>query len=241
MSNALVTLLVLLGFAAVAAAFFLLAVRDARKWPRKLEEVLLPMGFRPSTSEADRRMLAERLRIVQPRHQGRRLIKHLYRREEAGGGATLYVCDYHFASAGGKARGGGWTLVCLVSGALALPHFSIDTVPEAAAGMPARVFGALADALPLPPGLQHLPTGVPELDRRLHVLAEPGTSRLPLPDEALRMLATTAGGTSLDAQGDLLVLASVAMLADRVRGLLDPQKLLALMHLAGRLHALLHR
>lgn len=238
MSNAMTTLLVLLGFAAVAGLFVYLAVVDGRRWPRRLDAVLLPLGFSRDDTEAQAQWLAQRLRIVQPRHEGKRLLKHVYRRPGPDGRSTLFVCDYYFASAGGRARGGSWLLVCLVSSALVLPRFSIDTLPLAATGAAGRLFDAASDALPLP-GLQRLSTGEDDLDQRLRVYTTPSQQGLPLSAELMRVLAATAGGTSLDAEGDTLVLTSIAMLADRVRGTLDSQKLLAMAHLAHRLEAAL--
>lgn len=240
MSNSVLVVVVVLGLAALASLFVYLAVRGAGGWRRKLDQILLPVGFERCESDADTAALAQRLRIVNPRHQDKRLVMHHYRRAAVDTGFTVHVCDYHFASASGKARGGNWLLVCLVSPALDLPRVSIDSVPPQS-GLAARMLRSLADTLEMP-GMLRVRAGTPDLDARFHVYAQDAGAVSTFLPIVLRALAQSDSGASLDASGDTLALCSVAMLADRMRQVLDSQKLLGLIELVARLHhALAHR
>jgi hypothetical protein len=231
----MLTAAVLLGFALVAGLFVYLTVRDAGRWRMKLEHILLPIGFLPVTSKPEKELLGEQLSIVNPAHPGRRLVKHLYRRGSAHGEFHVFVCDTYFGSASGKARGGNWLLVGLTSGALRLPRFSVHTV-GAGSGLATRMFGALSQLFDVP-GLQRIGTGDPELDSQVHLYAEPGQTQVPVPTALLRELRDCAGGTSLEAHADTMVLSSLGVLADRVRQVLDPQKLQAQLQLVTRIYA----
>lgn len=232
--------LVVLGFAAMASLFVYLAVRGAGGWRNKLDHILLPIGFEHGDSGRDKSALAQRLSIVNPRHQDKRLVMHHYRRAAVDTGFTVHVCDYHFASASGKARGGNWLLVCLVAPALDMPRLSIDSVPTQS-GVAARLMRSLADTLDMP-GMSRLSCGAPDLDARFHVYAQDAGAVGAVLPVVLAELARSDIGASLDASGDTLVLCSVAMLADRMRQILDSQKLLELIELATRLHRTLsHR
>lgn len=231
----MLTITVLLGFALVAGLFVYLTVRDAGKWRAKMDHVLLPIGFLPVMSRTEKAALGEQLASVNPAHPGRRLVKHLYRRGAEHGEFHVFVCDAYFASASGKARGGNWLLVGLTSRSLRLPRFSVQTA-GAGGGVANRMFGALSQLFDMP-GLHRIETGDAELDSQVHLYAEPGQTQAPLPPDLLRALRDCAGGTSLYAHADTLVLHSLGVLADRVRQVLDPQKLQAQIQLATRIHA----
>ena len=227
------TLLALAGFVAIVVIVLALTARSGRQWQRKLDDILLPIGFSRCDTDADKAALAPRLGIVHPRHQGKRLLLHLYQRTPPGSGYTLQVCDYHFASAGGRASGGGWVLVALVAPALALPRLSITGV-----GTGPAMLVRLADALDTQmdvPGMRRVRTGDDALDKRFLVHAgedDPGPAAL---RALLEVLARSGSDPSLDTGGDTLVLSSVAMMADRTRQVLDSQKLQAQIHLAQQL------
>jgi hypothetical protein len=231
----MLTVTVLLGFALVAGLFVYLTVRDAGKWRAKLEHILLPIGFLPVLSKPEKAALGEQLAIVNPGHPGRRLVKHLYRRESAHGEYQVFVCDTYFASASGKARGGNWLLVGLTSNTLHLPHFCVQTA-GAGGAVANRMFNALSQLFDVP-GLQRLRTGDAQLDDQVQVHAEPGLAHPPLAPAMLRELRDCAGGTSLYAHADMLVLNSLGVLADRMRQVLDTQKLQAQIQLATRIYS----
>lgn len=228
------TIAIVLGVAALATLFVYLTVLDAGRWRKKMDDILLPIGFGAVLEAQHRQQLAQQLTIVNPGHQGKRLLKQLYRRQAPDGAYDILVADYYFASGSGKARGSNWMLVCLQSAAMRLPRTSIQTIP-ASSGAMAGLFGALARASDLP-GLRRISTGDESLDRRVHVYLEPGRSQLPINKDLLAPLCETAGGTSLDAKGGFMALSSLGMMTDRLRQVLDPQKLLAQIHLATRLH-----
>jgi len=232
------TVLMLVGLALLAALFVYLTVRDADKWRRKLEDILLPIGFAPVSVPAERAALAQSLGILQPAHTRKRLLQHAYRRPDPDGRFTLYVCDYYFASASGRARGGNWLLVCLKSESLALVRFSVHTLPAEAGAINSRLFALLGQAIDMP-GLQWLPTGDTALDQRCQVFVPTGERTLPVPAALLRSLGDVAGGANVDAGGDTLILSSIGMMAERIRQVLDPQKLQALMHAATGLYGAL--
>ncbi len=240
MSNALLVVLVVLGFASIAGLFVYLTVLDAGTWRRKLDDILLPIGFQRCDAAQDKAHLAHRLQIVNRRHPGKRLLMHLYRRAAAGHDATVYVCDYHFASASGRGRGGQWLLVCLVSGTLSLPAVSIERVPGES-DVAGKLFRAMANTFELP-GMQRMRTGTASMDARFHVyLANTNTDTSAL-HALLEVLAASSTDASLDTQGDIVVLSSTSMMADRVRQVLDSQKLQGQIQLASRLYeALLPR
>lgn len=228
------TIAIVLGVAALAALFVTLTVLDAGRWRKKMDDVLLPIGFGAVLEPAHRNQMAQQLTIVNPAHRGKRLLKQLYRRKAPDGDYDILVADYYFASGSGKARGSNWMLVCLESEALRLPRTSIQTIPPNAGAM-SMLLGALTRAVDLP-GLRRISTGDESLDRRVHVYLEPGRSQLPIQRDLLAPLCETAGGTSLDAKGGFLALSSLGMMTDRLRQVLDPQKLLAQIQLASRLH-----
>lgn len=230
----MLTIAVLLGFALLAGLFVYLTVLDAGRWRKKMEHILLPIGFQPVTSEPEKATLGEQLAIVNPAHPGRRLVKHLYRRKSADGDFHVFVCDTYFASASGKARGGNWLLVGLTSSSLRLPRFSVQTI-GAGSGAGVAMFGALSQLFDVP-GLHRVQTGDPELDPQVRLYVEPGKTEPPVSMALLRELRNCAGGTSLEASADTLVLNSIGVMADRVRQLLDPQKIQAQIQLAIRIH-----
>lgn len=234
MSSGLLTTMVLLGFAVVAGLFVYLTVLDAGKWRKKMDGILLPIGFEPATSDSDKALLTTALAISNPSHPGKRLLKHLYRRQSPGEEFMVFVCDVYFGSASGKARGGNWLLVCLVSQALAVPRFSIYTTPTGS-GAATRLFGMLSQWVDLP-GLIRITTGDPALDARFKVYVEPNRAELPISRDLLHQLGECAGGASIDAKANTLVLTSISMMADRVRQVLDPQKLQAHIQLATRIY-----
>jgi hypothetical protein len=233
MSNSLLVIVLVLGFAAVAGLFVALTVRDAGGWRKKLDNILLPIGFERCEAEPDKAAIAQRLRIVNPRHQGKRIVMHHYRRAAPGADFTVHVCDYHFASASGKARGGNWLLVCLVAPALDLPRLSIDNIPQDS-GMASRLMRSLADTLEMP-GMVRVPCGEAELDRRFHLYAQDPQAASAIAPLLLHELAASTAGASVDTLGDTVALCSIPMLADRTRQVLDGQKLQGLVYLAQRL------
>lgn len=232
MSNFMIVVLTLLGFFLVAGLFIYLTVLDAGKWRKKIETALLPMGFEVCLAKDEKAALARRLLIVNPRHQGKRLLMHLYRRASPDGSHTLYLCDYRFASASGKARGVQLLLLCLISRELDLPRFTIDSVPEGLAG---KLLQNLSETFPMP-GLERIKTGDAEFDKHFCVYADPGQVKQVLP---LLERSTTAlqakGGACLNAQGDSLILSSIEMGADLVRHVFDSQKLIQLINVASNL------
>ena len=54
MSNSLLLVVVVLGFVAVAGLFVALTVRDAGGWRKKLDNILLPIGFARCEAEPDK-------------------------------------------------------------------------------------------------------------------------------------------------------------------------------------------
>ena len=236
------TLLVLAGFAVVVVVMLALTVRGGGQWRRKLDDILLPIGFQRCDSDADKTALADRLQIVNPRHQGRRLLLHLYRRPDPDGRYTLYVGDYRFASAGGRTSGGSWIIVALVAPTLALPRLAIDGIPQGSA-LATRLAQALGDGLALP-GLRKVMSGDAALDARFQVHLGPeaeGEEGAEVVPAVLALLSQAGNAPSLDARGDTLVLSSVAMGSDRMRQVLDSQKLQGLLHQAQQLFLALHR
>lgn len=236
MGSTTLFILVLLGFVLVAGLFVYLTALNARQWRRKMEGILLPIGFTTVTSESERATLEQALTIVNTAHKGKRLLKGVYRHADPHGQFVTYVCDYYFGSGSGKARGGSRLLVCLMSDALALPRFSVQTLPESAGAVSRRLFALLARTMEMP-DMHRIATGDDEFDRRVLVYAQDKNAALPLPRELLTWLADRAGGSSLDARANTLVLSNIDMMADRVRQVLDPQKLRAQIQLAGRIFA----
>ena len=228
------TVLVLLGFVLIASLLVYLTVRNAAQWRQKLDDILLPIGFAPVASPSERATLEQALSIVNTAHRGKRLLKFVYRRAESRGPSVTYVCDYYFGSGSGKARGGTWLLVCLISEALRLPRFSVHTLPESAGPTNRRLFRLLAQTREMP-GLHRIPIGDAALEERFMVYAQDKHAALPLQGDLLHSLGNSAGGSSLDAGGNTLVLSNIGMMADRIRQVLDPQKLQAQIHLAGRI------
>ena len=233
MSNVMVTLVVLTGFAALAGLFLYLTIRDGDRWRRKLDAALVPIGFRP-VEKTGMEPLEKRLRITHPRHAGKRLLMHLYRRPSPGGDCQVYVCDYRFSSASGKAAGAAWLPVGLVSDSLALPRLHIEGVPTLP-GWAQAFHGALAGAMEIP-GAKRLMTGDEDFDRRYRIFYFGSGAAPALPPALMTVLGDTPGGIGVDMEGDTLFLTSIEMLADRVRQEFDPKKLLGLVHLAARLH-----
>jgi hypothetical protein len=234
MNNSPLITWVIFGFATMAGLFVYLTVRDAGGWRNKLDDILLPVGFERCDAERDKAAIAQRLRIVNPRHQGKRVVMHHYQRAAPSADFTVHVCDYHFASASGKARGGNWLLVCLVSPRLDLPRLSIDNIPPGP-GIASRLMRSLADTLEMP-GMARVPCGETELDRRFHLYAQDPQAASTTAPVLLRELAASTASANLDANGDTLALCSIPMMADRMRQVLDSQKLQGLVHLAERLY-----
>jgi len=233
------TWLVLAGFAVIVAVMLALTVRGAGQWRRQLDELLLPIGFTRCGADTDKAAIAQRLQVVNPRHAGKRLLMHLYRRDAPDGSHSIYVGDYRFASAGGRTSGGNWVIIALVAPMLDLPHLAIDGIPQDSA-LASRLARALTDALEMP-GLQRVTTGDAGLDARFHAHADNAESSQAILPAMLALLDAAGTAPSLDAQGDTLVLSSAAMIADRMRQLLDNQKLQAQLHLGQKLFQALRR
>ncbi len=227
LSQTLLVVLMVLGFAVVAGAGVALTVRSGGAWRQRLDDILLPLGFVPCANAAQ---LAQHLTLLNPGHAGKRLLLHAYQRGGGGADPALYVCDYHFSSAGGRGTGGAWLVVCLVSEKLALPHVVIQALPGGS-GTAARLMRTLADAM-TPPGLQRVATGNPALDEGFRVYAAAGVTP---PAVMLDVLSKSTQGSCLDARGPLLALSSVGMMADRVRNELDANKLGEQLELARRM------
>jgi hypothetical protein len=227
----MLTLVVLTGFAALAGLFLYLTVLDAGRRRKKLDAILLPVGFQ-ALAKAEFEPVAKRLRIVRPRHAGKRLLMRLYRRASPTGGYQLYVCDYYFASASGRARGATGLLVCLVSDALALPRLHIESVP-AKPGSIRSLHHVLADAMDIP-GARHWLTGDDDFDRRYQIHYFEGDHPPALPARFMALLRETPGGLDLDMAGDAVIVSNLEMMADRVRRELDAQSLQGLIHRAPR-------
>lgn len=234
MSNSMTVVFTLLGFSLAVGLFLYLTVLDAGRWRKKIEAALLPMGFEICLSSEEKAALAQRLLIVNPRHQGKRLLMHLYRRVSADGSHNLYFCDYRFASASGKSRGVQLLLICLISRELDLPRVSIVSIPEAF-GIAGKLFHSLSETFTLP-SLERIKTGNAEFDEHFCVHADYGKVNQVLP--LLERLTTNLhakGDACLDAQGDSLILSSIEMGADLVRHEFDSQKLLELIHVTSSL------
>jgi hypothetical protein len=224
----------LLGFFLVAGLFLYLTVLDAGRWRKKIEAALLPMGFEICLSSEEKAVLEQRLLIVNPRHQGKRLLMHLYRRVSADDSHNLYFCDYRFASASGKSRGVQLLLICLISSELDLPRVSIVSIPETL-GIAGKLFHSLSESFAVP-GLKQIKTGNAEFDEHFCVHVDYGKVNQVLP--LLERITTTLqakGDACLDAQGDSLILSSIEMGADLVRHELDSQKLLELIRVTSSL------
>lgn len=234
MSNFMIVVLTLLGFFLVAGLFIYLTVLDAGKGRKKIEAALLPLGFEVCLAKDEKAALAQRLLMVNPRHRGKRLLMHLYRRPSLEGSYTLYLADYRFASASGKARGMQLLLLCLVSRELDLPRFAIDCIPEIS-GFTGKLLENLSETFPMP-GLERIKTGNAEFNQRfcLYAAAEQGKRVFPLL-ERITTAFQAKGCTCLDAQEDCLVLSSIEMGADLVRNVLDSQKLVGLINAASSL------
>jgi hypothetical protein len=65
------TLLALAGFVVIVVVVLALTARSGRQWQRKLDDILLPIGFIRCATDADKAPLAQRLGIVKPRHRRR--------------------------------------------------------------------------------------------------------------------------------------------------------------------------
>jgi hypothetical protein len=229
MSNAMVVLVLVVGFAALAGIFLYLTILDAGRWRKCLDATLLPIGFVP-VEKIDRAPLEKRLLIAHPRHGGKRLLMHLYRRPSPDGHYQLYVCDYRFSSASGKGGGASWMLVCLVSETLALPRLHIEGLPDAP-GWARSLHYALANAMEIP-GAVRVMTGRSEIDSRYQIYGFDGDAARHVPPGLLPILRDAPGNIGVDMGGDVLILSSVEMMADRMRQELDPQKIQGLIHRA---------
>lgn len=218
MSHGMLTLVVLTGFAALAGLFLYLTVLDAGRRRKKLDAILAPIGFQ-ALAKAEFEPVARRLRIVHPRHTGKRLLMRLYRRPSPTGKYQLYVCDYYFASASGEASGATWLLVCLVSDVLALPRLHIESEP-ATPGWARSLHHVLADAMDIP-GARRWLTGDEDFDRRYQIHYFEGDHPPPLPARFMALLHETPGGIDLDMAGDAVIVSSLELMADRVRRELD--------------------
>ncbi len=236
MAFATLTVLVLLGMALVAGLFVYMTVRNARQWRQKMEDILLPIGFAPVACASERSTIEQALVIVNAAHQGKRLLKVAYRRVDPCGQYVIYVCDYYFSSASGKASAGNWLLVCLISDALSLPRFSVQTLPESARAISRKLFELLAQRVAMP-GMHPISAGDAGLELRLQVYAHDDNGAMPLPRALLDGLVNCAGGASLDANANTLVLSNIGMMADQVRQELDAKKLQNQIQLAGRIFA----
>ena len=234
MSNSMTAVYMLLGFSLVAGLFLYLTVLDAGRWRKKIEAALLPMGFEICLSSEEMAVLEQRLLIVNPRHQGKRLLMNLYRRASPDGSHDLYFCDYRFASASGKARGVQLLLVCLISRELNLPRFTIDSIPETPAII-GKLFHGLSEALPMP-DMERIETGNAELDARFRIYSysEQMKQVLPLLEPVITELRS-GGGICVNAEGDSLILSSIEIGADLVRHELNSKKLLNLICVTSNL------
>lgn len=233
------TLLVLAGFVAVVAVMLALTLRGGGQWRRKLDDLLLPIGFTRCEADSERQALTQALSFVNPGHSGRRLLLHLYRREAPDRSHTLYVGDYRFASAGGRTSGASWLVTVLTAPTLALPPMVVHGIPQGSA-LAGRLARALSGQIEMP-GFQPVPTGDAAMDARFQVYLAPGASGQALLPQVLDILGRAADVPSLDARDRWLVLSSAGMIADRMRQVLDSHKLQGQLHLAQQLFDTLRR
>lgn len=205
MNNTVITLLVVLGFLVLTVLMFLLTVSSASRWGKRLGEMLTSLGFHASPE--DKEVLAQRLKIVNERHSGRRLVMHLYRYVSIEKDYTLYFCDYRFSSASGKARGAQQLVVCLTSKKLTLPRFTVEPIPQQT-GVTGNILRAMVNAIPLP-GLRRVETANPSFNQRytLYVAEERPQTNF-LPDIVINRLISKEG-IYLDAKSDTLILRSL--------------------------------
>lgn len=238
MNQGAVVSLAVLGVAVLAGLFIYAAVRGGSVWRKKMDAMLLPIGFASCQDAEARASLAKRLLMVNTRHRGKRLLMGAYRRPSPQGDFDIYVCDYRFASASGHASGASWILVCLVSNVLHLPRFTIESVPENA-GTAGRLFDALADSLDRP-GMDKFDVEASRLDKRFHVYVEARQKdRFQTFAKSLTLALQDNKGVCVEAGGDALILTSIPMIADQVRQDIDSRKLLGLIHLATSLYEIL--
>lgn len=203
-----------------------LMVKDAARWGKKLDDMLAPLGFRPSPE--DKEGLESRLRIVNERNLGSRLVMHLYRHDDERKDYVLHFCDYRFGSASGKARGAQELLMCLTSEKLSLSRFTVEFVPQQT-GVTGNMLRALQN-IPLP-GLRRIETASLAFNQRYALyVAEGQPQENLLPDAVINRLLSVEG-IYLDAQGDTLVLRSLGVDYRQ----LDQQKISELVELAKEL------
>ncbi|MCG9891567.1 MAG: hypothetical protein MH252_10880 [Thermosynechococcaceae cyanobacterium MS004] len=223
-----------LGFALIAGLFVYLTVLDAAKWREKIEAVLLPIGFTVCLSKSEKAALAQALLIVNSRHQGKRLVLHLYHRPATDGRYDLFVCDYRFASINGGESGGKRILVCLVSREFDLPRLSIDCIPEAPAIL-GRLFHGLSETFPIP-GMERVTMGDAKHDERFRLYVASGQIKQARPFlERITSTLPERACVCIDAEGDCLALSSIEMDAALIRHEFDSPKLLYLIHVTSTL------
>lgn len=231
----LLVLLTLAGLLSLAGLFVYLAIRGGSHWRKKMDSMLLPIGFEACKDSNEVASVAQRLHMVNARHAGKRLLMNLYRGSSALGDFDTYVCDYRFSSTSGRARGGSWILVCLMSRTLNLPRFTIESIPEAG-GVAGRLFNVLSDNFEVPGLIPMEPTRL-GLDQRFRVYVEPGgIERVSAYRPCFSSLRNDMAGVGVYVEGDTIALSSLAMIMDQIRQDIDPQKLRGLIHLVSSLY-----
>lgn len=232
--------LVLMGIVFVIGTGIALAFADALRWRKRIASLALSLGFEPVTDQLEKSRLSEKLRIVNQRHQGKRVMLHLFKR--SAGSYDVFLCDYRFASASGKARGGERFILALVSNGWNIPRFSIEAIPESKNAL-IRALNRFAQNLPIP-GLERVESQDPTFNQRFRLFAQSGSGLSALPGGSTGFASLSSqllaeGSVYLDAGGDTLVLSSLEIDAERIQRKTDPQKFERLMSLADGLFSTL--
>ncbi|MCB9772271.1 MAG: hypothetical protein H6754_06940 [Candidatus Omnitrophica bacterium] len=231
------TLLILLGFAAFAGLLVYLTVLSSKVAEKKLNDQLGSLGFARCVDQSIKDSLLQHLQIVNTRVPGKRLLLNLYKKSSSQNECDLYFCDYHFASASGRGRGGNAFLVCLISGQLQLPRFTVDSYPEDSPAFISKMFETLSDSLPYP-DIKQIDSQLFGLNKnfRVYVAPEQRDQLISIKSEVGSVIADK-GGISLDAKGNALILSDIHFKSDMmVKKSLDMQKVSQLVETGAALY-----
>jgi hypothetical protein len=117
--------LLVLGFILIFAAIVVLAIRSSRRYQAEKHHHITTLGFEAPSSEPSR--LQTRVEDLYRRHQkGKLALENVYFRRELD--QDLYIFDIYNTSGEGSELG--QEVFGMISSQLALPHFSLTTIPD---------------------------------------------------------------------------------------------------------------
>jgi hypothetical protein len=197
---------VLLGFLIIVTFGVGLTILQARKTRKKFEKFIEELGFKICEENREKLEFADKVKIVNLRHSGKRLVLNLYKRKSLESGIEFSICDYVFSSAGGRASGSKWRIVGMSSPNLNFPFLFIDNLNSAKSGALSRIAKKISVSEKVK-GMDLVDTRDPVLEQKLTVFIDDKRNMSPRIEALLVLLSKSKINSNIYTKGEDLFLA----------------------------------